>query len=279
MKTALDAVVQLSDWHIGTKVNLADNQFNLAIANARLTRYLNVSETIISEVLSPTTPVNTIHIMLLGDFIHNETMRGSAKAEAEFEFPDQESHAADLILKCINFYAQLAPEVRCYGVVGNHGRAGRPGDNGLHSNHDYSVYNTVNKVLGPEHPACIQISRNKFVSANVCGGRKKVIGTHGDQVGGWGKRLPWAALTEMSYKAGLKYGGLDAMVFGHGHRGGVEQVSDYWLVCNPSLCGETSFTDDKCGGAQAGQALFFMHPEHGQQHLNFVNLQCVQGDV
>lgn len=267
-----EAVVLFSDWHIGALYNLSRNQFSLQIAERRLCAFL---DTFAADFKMRGGDV--IHVQILGDMIHNETMRGSAKMECEFGFPMQQDHAARMLLDAIRFMEGLGPEVRCYGVVGNHGRAGRPGDNATASNYDNSVYLQVNRMLPPESPARIRISDDKYVSTRACGKAKHILGTHGDQVGGWGS-IPLQRLIHLGYQASDTYGYAEIITWGHGHRGFKVPHGNKEYIGNGSLCGETPFTGERCGNARPQQTYFYVKDgRFGAFGYEMVDLQHIQG--
>lgn len=268
-----ESCILLSDWHIGQLFRLAYNEYSLHIAERRICEFVDQY-----AVRHKSTGADVVHIQMLGDFIHNETMRGSARSECEFGFPQQQDHAARMLVEVVRYVEALGPEVRCYGVVGNHGRAGKPGENATASNYDNSVYLQVNRMLAADSPAQVKISDDKYTVATVCGKTKRIIGTHGDQVGGWGNNIPVQALVNLGFRASDTHGYAEIMTFGHGHRGFYISPGNKVYIGNASLCGETPFTGERCGNARAGQSFFFVRDgKFGVFGYENVDLHHIQG--
>lgn len=135
-------VLHLTDIHAGEVVDLPENRYNLSICKARL-------GAVFAEALALATDfgrsrnLEELHILLTGDLIHNETMRGSAKMSAECNFLEAMSHISEWLSCNIVLFAEqfeALKAVKVYGATGNHGRIGKPGEEDPNASLDRQVY-------------------------------------------------------------------------------------------------------------------------------------------
>ena len=111
-----EAVIILSDWHIGSTSNNYWNIFNLEVARERINKLLN--KTIEYCSLHK---VNTIHVELAGDLTNGFIHVGN-RIENEEDVISQVITASELISNFLNELANHIPSVKVYSSTGNHGR-------------------------------------------------------------------------------------------------------------------------------------------------------------
>lgn len=111
-----EAVLILSDWHIGVVNDNAWNKFNLEIAKDRIDKLLN--KTIQYCRLHE---VNTIHVELLGDLVNGFIHIGN-RIENEEDVISQTMRVSEMLSQFVGTLSESIPKVKVYRSTGNHGR-------------------------------------------------------------------------------------------------------------------------------------------------------------
>lgn len=111
-----EAVLMLSDLHIGSAFKNAIAEYNIDIAKARMNELLQ--QTIKYCKINN---VGTIHVELLGDNI-NGGIHWSSKVESEEDTITQLMIYEEIISEFIYYLSLAIPYVKVYSVIGNHSR-------------------------------------------------------------------------------------------------------------------------------------------------------------
>ena len=111
-----EAVVLISDWHIGDKFRLFCNNYNFQIATHRIEKYAN---DIIRkcEIFN----IRKIHVLNLGDTI-NGALRVPDRITNEFSLDQQIIRGVELISQFLKMIGEAVPEITYRSVLDNHGR-------------------------------------------------------------------------------------------------------------------------------------------------------------
>lgn len=111
-----EAILMLSDLHIGVKCNNFYNKYNSSIARLRLRKLAN-------DVIKycKNNNVDTLHVTNLGDAIHG-LIHVNARIEQEMNTVDQIITAAELITEFMNRVQKAAPTVIYRSCTDNHAR-------------------------------------------------------------------------------------------------------------------------------------------------------------
>ena len=114
--TQAEAILMLSDLHLGVKCSNFYNSYDKNIAKLRL-------EKLVSKVKKycRVNNVNTLHILNLGDMIAG-TIHVNARIEQELNAIDQTITAAELLAQVCNELTTVCPNVTYRSVVDNHAR-------------------------------------------------------------------------------------------------------------------------------------------------------------
>ena len=112
-----EAVLMLSDLHIGVSCNNFYNTYNTEVASKRL-------EKLVAEVIDNCriNNVKKLTILNLGDLIHG-IIHTSARIEQEYDVINQIMTASELLSKTLNALQNAAPVVNYRSVTDNHSRA------------------------------------------------------------------------------------------------------------------------------------------------------------
>lgn len=112
-----EAVLMLSDFHIGVQIDNYYNKYNVTIARKRIKKL--VSDTI---RYCQANEVGTLHVLGLGDFCHG-IIHTSARLEQEMDVVKQVMLASEILAETLNDLQAAAPIVKYYSVTDNHTRA------------------------------------------------------------------------------------------------------------------------------------------------------------
>jgi len=269
-----ELILHIADLHYGEKVESEYNTYNTAIAKKRLDYFFDKALRIARDIYSKAIPIKKVHIFINGDMILNETMRGSQKMVAEMNLIEQVNGVAELLARNIIQFVRrwkAIEVVHIYGVPGNHGRIGKPGDEDQAANYDRQVYDRLELEIELAVATCNDLRDRKFkfhfnrrgelAIAKVAG--KWIVMHHSDgvknQLG-----IPYyglARLRDRLYKA-LK-GKMDILLVGHFHRGYMENEGTVKMIMAPSLVGWNEYIGKAGMGHFAGQNIYLVHPTWG----------------
>ena len=172
----VEAVLLLSDLHIGVMCNNFYNKYNTEIASQRLTK-------LVSEVIEycHKNAVKKLNILNLGDMVQG-IIHVNARVEQEMDVISQVMTASELLAQALNQLQVAAPEVIYRSVVDNHSRVIA----------DYSQHvekENFSRLLDWYLQERLKNTNIKFVNDNVDEGigkfelmnGKKVVFAHGHQ--------------------------------------------------------------------------------------------------
>lgn len=172
----------LSDWHIGKTVGLDGNRFDFEEARKRLTR-LSVNVCKYLKLYN----ISTLHIALLGDFIHAQHRR-DMKSVAQFVEIEAGVYCYHLIREFIESFRFSLNDIVISGVVGNESRFD---SHEFHTNInseaknsiDYMIYEMLksNFELIPEVTFNINGS-NLFENVLKINNNFNILAIHGDKI-------------------------------------------------------------------------------------------------
>lgn len=115
--TGIEAVLLLSDLHIGADCDNYYNVYNLDVAKARLIR---LASTINSYCEN--NKVEILHVLNLGDLIHG-IIHTNARIEAQMDVAEQIMAAGELVAQFLSAIQTAAPKITYRSVFDNHSRA------------------------------------------------------------------------------------------------------------------------------------------------------------
>lgn len=172
----------LSDWHIGKTVGLDGNRFDFEEARKRLTR-LSVHVCKYLKLYN----ISTLHIVLLGDFIHAQHRR-DMKSAAQFVEIEAGVYCYHLIREFIESFRFSLNDIVISGVVGNESRFdSREFHTNINSEAknsiDYMIYEMLktNFELIPEVTFNINGS-NLFENVLKINNNFNILAIHGDKI-------------------------------------------------------------------------------------------------
>ena len=117
VKNPKEAILMLSDLHIGVNCDNFYNTYNVAIATKRLEKVVNDTIKYCTE-----NNVETLNVVNLGDMIHG-LIHTNARIDQEIDVVDQIMVASELIASTLNSLQKAASKIIYRSVIDNHSRA------------------------------------------------------------------------------------------------------------------------------------------------------------
>ena len=169
-----EAVLCLSDWHYG---QLSDNIWNLYNTTICKERISSLFDKVTSALQNHM--VDTLHIVLLGDFVNGAIHTGSRVA-AEENTCDQLMHVSEILANFINALSAYVDKVNVYSTYGNHARTIQNKNDSIHSDNMERIipWWLKQRLVNNKKANIIDSEFYEFIYFNVCG--YNVVCTHGD---------------------------------------------------------------------------------------------------
>lgn len=233
------AILTLSDWHLGEKIEETNNYFNSEVASDRAQKIFEQFE---KEIYLRN--IDEIYILMLGDFIYSQSVMTKPDMKLSGEFPE--------ITSAINCFKILAPlidrftesyKVNLSGCVGNESRWNNHMNMSTlkteaQNNLDTLIFEMLNQRYS-NNPNVRMIGNCDEIESVIEIGNRRFLMTHGHQ-----KFMNHRDLdkTFVNIKARLEpiYGEIDFMVLGHIHS---TLVTDR-IARNSSLVGSNSYSNE-----------------------------------
>ena len=169
-----EAVLCLSDWHYGQVSNNIWNQYDTSICLQRVSKLFDKVVAALGEHR-----VNTLHIVLLGDFV-NGAIHTGCRVAAEENTCEQLMHVSEILANFINEISVYVDAVCVYSTYGNHARTIQDKNDSIHAdNMERVIPWWLKQRLNNNYKINIVDSEYyEFIYLNVCG--YNVACCHGD---------------------------------------------------------------------------------------------------
>lgn len=240
-----EAVLILSDWHVGLKTENIWNSFNLDICAERLAQ-LCEEAAYQMEIHRP----EKLHVVLLGDFVEGAIHVGCRVASEEYVC-DQIMLAAEMIAQVIDKLRPYANETNVYSTYGNHARTVAELKDSVHGDNIEKLipFWLKERFKGIDDVEIVDAQIFEFVELDVCG--KYIVATHGDLE----KKDSLLTLgTVFRRKHGRD---IDYLLTGHLHSAALEDVAGMKNIRVSSLCGTDEYAKNKRLFSAPGQTMLF----------------------
>jgi len=227
----LEAILCLSDLHIGVNCDNYYNVYNSDVAAERLSKLawstINYCKT---------HNVKTLHVLNLGDMIQG-IIHTSARLEQEFDVTEQIIEAAELLAEFLNLIQKAAPEITYRSVTDNHARA-------IANYKEHIEKENFSKLIDWFLKAKLSKTRINFLDDNIDDGigmiilnnGKKVLFAHGHQDG---------RDNSMQNMIGLTQEWVDYVILAHYHNSSTKQFQGCKVFINGSICGTEQYAFGK----------------------------------
>ena len=251
-----EAMVVLSDWHLGMVIDSQFNKFNEDVARYRINK---VKQKTMDKVKKEN--VETLHIANLGDLIHG-SIHVSTKIQSEEDVIQQIIRVSEYLKDFIGEFLELGINVKYYNVVGNHGRteSNKKDIAGIEENFEKLTLtildSTFNKYLNYNSIGC----QDGLINIQIK--NKDIILAHGDYDKGNGVI---AKLPQLYGKV------FDYVITGHLHRESIKDHGKTTHITNGSLCGSDDYAIQMRLGGKPSQKILIFNDE-GLEENNTIYL-------
>lgn len=236
-----EAVLLLSDLHIGVKFNSFYNNYNLEIAKERIHKL--VLDTV---KYCQNNKVKRLNVLGLGDNIHG-IIHTNARIGQEFDLSQQIIFASELLAQALFDLQNAAPEVIYRSVVDNHSRAVAQKENNLESENfnrviDYILENRLHGSKIVFKKDNLDIGIGLFTLMNG----KKFMFVHGHQDN---------INSCFQNAVGATREFIDYFAMGHYHSNKLKEYQGMTVFANGSVCGTEQYALSKRLFGDASQRL------------------------
>lgn len=258
-----EAVLVLSDWHLGMTTDNVFNTYNVDICKQRIA-------TVVEKALIRIRKncCKKLHVVVLGDLLHG-AIHTSARVASEELVADQLMIASELLAQAVIYLSAEVPETHVYTTYGNHARTVQKKQDNIHRDNmerlipwwltqrvaaanaeaEARYGKHLNIIVEPE-------STNEFVVFDVCG--HDICCAHGDLDNI--KRAPktLALLFNKKFGRDIEY----ILLGDKHHREDFEELGITALLCG-ALCGSDDYANDKRLYSTPSQLLLIFNEAEG----------------
>ena len=248
-----EAILALSDWHYGQISNNIWNEYNTEICLRRVATLFDKVASALQEH-----SVQTLHIVLLGDFVSGAIHTG-VRVASEEDTCDQLMHVSELLANFINFISRCVDKVNVYSTYGNHARTIQNKNDSIHSDNMERVipWWLEQRLKDNERVNIVDSEYYEFIYLNVCG--YNVVCTHGDL----DKFKDFGVVVNSLFSK--KYGRIIDYTFS-GDKHHLESFEQFGIesALVGSLCGTDEFANNKRLYSNPMQTLCIFTPDDGK---------------
>lgn len=261
-----EVILMISDVQAGLTVDARESGGLGSFDTDTLLKSIQYYQESVINILTRYHPnVKTLNVFFLGDIVEGETIYGGQLREIDMNLIQQTMFCWDHFAHMLNSFTGIFKEVKCRGVVGNHGRIGKKGEHSPMSNFDYLIYKMLEDRLRYNKRITWKVSESWWDIAEIQGWKWLLV--HGDDSGqGWAG-IPFYAVNrhktryrEMFKQLKEEFGDFDFMCAGH--HSILSHFNNIWL--NGSWPGGTEFSLKRLQlGDPPAQWILGMHKKHG----------------
>jgi hypothetical protein len=263
-----EALLLFSDAQIGEEITLEETngigEYNIHIFKNRMKRLTDrVRE--IGKAQSLVHPIKTLNIAMLGDNVDGINIYRGQEHHLDLFVIDQVLIGCIEIAKSLIELLDTFEKIRITGIVGNHGRIGRKGENPSHINWDFLMYKFLEIMLqNYKHRIEWNIPISNWTIVEIMG--NNFLYLHGDTIKAW-NGLPYygidradSRLTKMLSAHGRYY---KYMCLGHHHNPADIDSPGGEKILNGTMVGGSTFSINTLHTSSRPSQWFFGVNEKG----------------
>ena len=169
-----EALLCLSDWHYGLVSNNIWNTYNTEMCMQRVSKLFDKVSNALQEH-----NVKTLHITLLGDFVHGSIHTG-CRVAAEENTCEQLMHVSEILANFINAISVYVDKVVVYSTYGNHARTIQNKNDSIHADNMERVipWWLRQRLKDNQKVNILDSEYYEFIYMQICG--YNIACTHGD---------------------------------------------------------------------------------------------------
>lgn len=242
-----EALLLFSDAQIGEHITLEDTngfgEYNIEIFKERMEKLTNRIRQI-TEMHKNFSYIDTLNIFMLGDNVDGIGIYRGQEHHLDALVVDQLLIGSEKIAESLIELLGTFEKIKITGIVGNHGRIGKKGENPTHVNFDYLLYKMLEREL-VNYSDRIEwtIPKSNWYMQNILGYGFLLL--HGDTIKAW-NGIPYygidradARLTKMLTAKGKTY---QYLCLGHHHNPGDVDSSNGEKILNGTMVGGSTFS-------------------------------------
>lgn len=257
-----EAVVMISDWHIGNCFDLFMNSYNYEIATKRVEKYLNK---VIDQIKRNN--VKKVNVINLGDSI-NGFLRTTNRIENEFDIAQQVIKATELVAQFLAKIAENTPEITYRSVLDNHGRLTAQFSDSMREENVTVLMDWYleERFKNTKVKICHDNLDNSMMFFTLLNG-KKCVGVHGDQGSGIN------SIVQETYGATREF--ISFIFTGHLHQEKEKMFQGTRVIMCNSLMGPDQFARSKGLYGDPSQTMMIFE-EDGSFSINVTTFEDIE---
>ena len=230
-ETPNEAVLLLSDLHIGVECDNFYNQYNSTIASERMS-------ILVANVIDycQRNRVQRLNILNLGDLIHG-IIHVSARVEQEMDVINQVMVASEILSQSLNLLQNAAPEVIYRSVVDNHSRV-------VANKNEHIEKENLSRLIDWYVQERLKGTRIKFVNDNIDIGLGKFDLLNGKKIAFSHGHEDNLSTTFQNFVGATKEY-IDYICMGHFHCEKMKSFQDAKVIVNGSIVGTEQYALSK----------------------------------
>ena len=239
-----EAMIAISDWHIGMEFEGRFNTFNHEVAEQRIAK---VKDKTLDTVRKEN--IDTLHIANLGDMISGG-IHVSTRVQAEEDVIQQVIRVSEYLKQFIKTFLDEGIQVEYYNIIGNHGRyqSNKSEVAGIEENFEKLILTILDTAFSNYDNYNSTGCRDGIIETEISG--QKIILAHGDY--------------DKSTNAALRLPQLfsyvpDYIITGHIHHSTSKDFGVTEHIVNPSLIGADDYATGGRFGGKPGQKLILFN--------------------
>lgn len=248
-----DAVLCVTDWHLGMVTDNIWNKYNVETCIERVGKLYHKAKAYLRLH-----NVDKLHVLVLGDLISG-SIHSTVRVASEEDTCDQLMHASELLAELVNGLSHYVNEVHVYSTYGNHARTVQKKDDSIHSdNMERIIPWWLEWRLKDNLKVTIEDNKfYEFIYLEVQG--HGIVAVHGDLDNFKKLGVDMHTLFSKQYGFNVEY------VFS-GDKHHFESNDSYGIenVLVSSLCGTDNYANNKRLYSKAGQTLCIFNKEDGK---------------
>lgn len=252
-KTGTTAVLQLSDWHIGSKIDNFIGQYDTQVASKWL-------EEITYETISYCKSMNVNELIVLnqGDLVSGD-IHITTRVENDEDIVEQILVVVEILKNMLLEFSKHIPNVQFITVTDNHARANKSySENIEKENYQNLIPGFLNIAF--ENIDNVEIIKNKINGIDECEiGKFKIFDEDILVVHGHNDRLP-SMISDLSMFTRT----FPIAIFtAHIHKNYEDESNEIDLICNPPLATTDSYAKKKRLSSKPGQKISIFANDKG----------------
>lgn len=248
-----EAVLVLSDWHLGMVTDNIWNKYDVSICKARVSKLV---DRVIRYIRMNN--ASSLHVLILGDLAHG-AIHTTARVASEEDTCDQLMQVSEMVAEAINEFSKYTNDVHVYSTYGNHMRTVQNKKESIHSDNMEKIIPWWLKQRLKDNVK-VNIHDNdcyEFIYLDVLG--HDIVATHGDLDNVKKSGMTINSVFNRMYNCAIEY-----LIVADKHH--LESVEDTGVesILVGSLCGTDEYANNRRLYSTPSQTLMMFNETDGK---------------